>query len=539
MIKQPGQFTFDGLLNLRRYIQLAQKVGLFVLLRPGPYICSEWDLGGLPAWLLRDRKMKVRTNYPGYQQAVERYLKEVFQQVNDLQHVNGGPIIGVQIENELASYADDVLHLKYLKQVFLNNGVKEMLFTSDGPFQQPNSLKFAEEALPTINFKDYRKSANGISRIKQLSPDFPVVVMEFWSGWFDHWDSVHVPASASAMARNLQQILISGASVNFYMFHGGTNFGFMSGANGGTGYKPDVTSYDYVAPLSEAGDITPKYELIREMLMKYEPSIGALPELPTNTAKGDYGEVLIDQYLPLNDLLAQVKYLEIHEPVSVENLQLYEDCGQNHGFTLYRAYVPRGSTLKFTQPITDRAQVLLNGIEVGLLTWYSKYWTVQLQDSKQADDNILDILVENQGRINYGHFLDDQRKGINSSVLLDDKPIYNWKVMPLEFSQQYLETIWQSKKWKLFAHWVGPSALYRGILDLKHSPADTFLRLPKWTKGVVFINGFNIGRYWKAGPQQTLYVPAPLLHVGKNSIMIFELHKGSHAVMFEGVPQLS
>ncbi|XP_052252882.1 beta-galactosidase-1-like protein 2 isoform X2 [Dreissena polymorpha] len=547
---EPGQFNFGGILNIRKYIQTAKKVGLHVILRPGPYICSEWDFGGMPAWLLQDPTMKVRSDHPDYMKAVEKYLGMLIPEIVDLQYSKGGPIIAVQIENEFGSYSSDVGHLKFIKQELVKNGIVEMFFISDGIVNDKSGFQvapFYDEALPTANFMKYGLGEALFEQIKSISPHFPLVVMEFWSGWFDHWGQPHANPSTKYFASDLESLLQMGASVNFYMFHGGTNFGFMAGANwfNTSTYKSDVTSYDYIAPLNEAGDITPKYEIIRELIRRYEvipKGLPDLPDLPAISVKGNYGKVVIDQFMQMEDMINSVKPIKMDKPVPMEMLDLGEGTGQNYGFILYRTVIKQGTKLKFTRPVKDRVHVMLNGVEVGLFTWSSSFWEVKVTQDKVTDDNILDILVENHGRVNYVHQgfnrFNEEHKGITGEVLWDGQPIRNWQAYPLQFTEDDMERFNESSKWKIFANWKGITSLYRGTLNINGTPKDTFLNMKGWKKGVAFINGFNLGRYWDEGPQKTLYVPAPVLKPGDNKVVIFELHKASHSIMFEDTPIL-
>lgn len=549
----PGKFNFSRMLDIRQYILQAQMEGLYVILRPGPYICSEWDFGGLPGWLLKDRNMKVRSNYEGYKAAVERYFNTLIPMIADLQYSKGGPIIAVQIENEFGSYSSEVAHLMFLKQLLIKNGIQELLFVSDGIVKQRNGLeiaKFYDQTLPTINFMKFPLGKPLMQQVRSASSDFPIMVMEFWAGWFDHWTKPHAFSSAKNLGADLQSLLEEGANVNFYMFHGGTNFGFTAGANwfNDSSYQPDVTSYDYVAPLSEAGDITPKYEIIRALLKKMvlEPQgIVQLPDPPKNSVKGNYGLVSMDKYQTLEDMIIPIKPVLSDLPVPMEMLDIHDGYGQNFGFILYRAFIPKGGKkLKFSAPVQDRAQVMLNGMEIAVFSWHSKMWEIDLPVTKMSDENILDVLVENHGRVNYVHQgfnrFNEERKGISGNVLIDGQPVHKWKIYPLELKEPYIKSISENHKWLPFTNWAGNVAtLYQGNLIINATPRDTFINMQGWTKGNVFINGFNLGRYWKEGPQRTLYVPAPILKTGSNTIVVFELHKASHSVTFQDVHVIS
>lgn len=565
---KPGKFDFEGMLDIVKYIELAKEVGLYVIFRPGPYICSEWDFGGLPAWLLKDPNMKVRSNYPGYLKAVDRFFDKLIPMVEKYQHVHGGPIIAVQIENEFGSYSSEVAHLLYLKKLLLRNGIKELLFYSDGGSGFANA-NFYDEALPTANFKEYYYGKSMFRAIREVSKDFPLVNTEFWSGWFDHWNKPHANSDALKMADDFCNVMKAGASVNFYMVHGGTNFGFMAGANwfepkksdeSGLikgGYKSDITSYDYIAPLSEAGDITPKYEIAKTIIQRYAPEFadkGSLQFVPQNSPKAIYGEivqneyirnnpregkVMIESYLPLEDMLSGVQAISLKDrPVPMELLDIGNSgYGQNYGFILYRTHFLRGSQLKFSNPVQDRAQIFVNGVEVKTLDWNTKTWTVDLPQRKLSEENTLDILVENHGRVNYVHQgynkFNEERKGISGDVLLDNEVQKDWLVYPLEFQRDYANKIYGSHHFKPYTHSDYTTGLYKGSFVITAEPADSFIKMKNWNKGIVIVNGFNLGRYWNVGPQRTLYLPAPILKRGENKVLVFELYKGSNAIIFQ------
>ncbi|XP_062577620.1 beta-galactosidase-1-like protein 2 [Saccostrea cucullata] len=540
----PGEFNFSGLLDVREFIRQAGEEGLYVIFRPGPYICAEWDWGGMPSWLLKDPNMKVRSNYPPYVEAVKRFLDELLPRIVDQQHSCGGPIIAVQVENEFGSYSTEVDHLHVIREILLKNGIKELLLTSDNIFGLKRA-PFYKYALPTANFPTMEDGAKLFKMIREWSPEFPLMVMEFWPGWFDHWGQPHKGLDIPAFEACLSGILDAGGSFNMYMFHGGTNFGFMAGANyfEGSHYKPDVTSYDYDAPLSEAGDITPKYLKAREIILEkgLKPQgITSLPELPANVPKKAYGEIAVSQFLDLKNILSLMTPIKTTEPVLMENLDYHQGYGQCFGYILYRAEINPGKELLFTEVPKDRVQVMVNGEEKGILDWMSK-------DGKLEIDNILenstlDILVENHGRVNYIEYgsnrFNEERKGINRSIKLDGKEIKKWDIFPLDFKSNLLDSTRNCAEWKpITSNRKGPMIL-RTSLQIDDTPCDTFLDMNGWNKGVVFLNGFNLGRYWKIGPTRTLYVPAPLLKRGENEILIFEQHAPGSSISFLDSPLL-
>ncbi|XP_041373724.1 beta-galactosidase-1-like protein 2 isoform X2 [Gigantopelta aegis] len=539
----PGHFDFTGMLDIRKYIKLAQEVGLYVILRPGPYICSEWDFGGLPSWLLADPNMRVRTNYHGYQKAAKSYLSQLLSRVVDLQFSNGGPIIAVQVENEYGSYSNDTNHLTFLRDVLHKNGIIELLVTSDN-LDGMNRAPFYKDALPMANFKSLENGLAIFEKIRKLDDNFPLMVLEFWTGWFDHWGHTHKGFEIEKYKSVLEGILHQKSSVNFYMFHGGTNFGFMAGANFFDDYKPDVTSYDYDALLSEDGNVTKKYLATRVMLMELvlkQQGIQSLPQVPPMTPKAGYGSVKVVEYLSWQDMLEAIdNTVLVDEPTWMEMLKFQSGFGQSYGFIVYQKQIARGDNLKLSGFVQDRAQILLDAQQVAMVTWSDRDPSVRIQNQKSLAT--LDIVVENLGRVNFVRFgsnrLNEQRKGINGTVYLDKSTLQKWKVLPLDFNKDYLSRISSSTHWQEFKSSRDKPRMYKTILKIDNEPKDTFLYMKDWQKGVVFINGFNLGRYWDIGPQRTLYVPAPILKKGDNEVLIFEQHRSASEVRFQSTPIL-
>ncbi|XP_038062752.1 beta-galactosidase-1-like protein 2 isoform X2 [Patiria miniata] len=535
-----GDFDFSGILDIVAFLNLAKKVGLYVILRPGPYICSEWDLGGLPSWLLSYDEMKLRTMYPLYIDAVDKYFDQLIPLVEGLQYYRGGPIIAFQVENEYGSYGSDREYMTYIKEAMEKRNIKEMFLTSD------NSRSAMEKGhlpgvLLTANFQvDPERHFQDVKEIQ--GTDKPLMVMEFWPGWFDHWGEKHHIFSADGIGGLVKSILDLDASINFYMFHGGTNFGFMNGANYDARekhqYQPDITSYDYDAPLSEAGDLTEKYYKIKEVMKANTPKgtiPDTLPKAPTQIGKMAYGEVQITHYMTLDDSAEIVgEPVKMENPVAMEKLPINQDGGQGYGFLLYRTTVDHNpETLKLAHPPHDRAQVFLNSKEVGVMTRINKDkdTTLTLKDGVNGP-NTLELFVENMGRVNYGNKLDHERKGILGIVQIDGKTQLKWDMLPFEFKKPFLEALSSSSKWKEYQKVEGGRpALFKATLDVSDKqPKDTFVDMTGWEKGVIFVNGFNLGRYWSVGPTSTYYLPGPLLKQGKNEIIIFELHQSSSKI---------
>lgn len=521
---KPGKFDFSGILDIKRFIEIAGEVGLHVIVRPGPYICSEWEFGGLPAWLLADSDMKVRCMYKPYINAVERFYKELFKYLIPLQCTKGGPIIAMQIENEYGAYGNDKEYLKHIEKVMIENGADVLFFTSDQANERMLQSGCLPQILKTGNFGS--DAATKLPLIRQVQPKGPLMCMEFWNGWFDHWGENHHTRTAEDAAKSLDEILSMGGSVNSYMFHGGTNFGFLNGANCGDAYRPTISSYDSDAPLSEAGDITPKYELFKQVVSKYSKidPVKLLPPVP----KKKYGQFELKEQALLFDSLHLLS-----KPVERVTPEPMEKLGQNFGFILYRTTLkgPRPTSTLHIQDVHDRAQVFLNGKFLGIIE--REKWDCsqgKISFSIPPEGAVLDILVENMGRANYGsHMLD--RKGITEGVLLDGQFQFHWSIfcLPLEDLSKL--------EFKKDGITKGPM-FCRAKINIDE-PGDTFLTLPNWTKGICFINGFNLGRYWKRGPQRSLYIPAPLLRKGSNELIVFELEQTSdHVVEFNDKPSL-
>ncbi|MEU1862487.1 glycoside hydrolase family 35 protein [Streptomyces gardneri] len=517
-----GEFHVDGGLDLPRFLDLAAAEGLHVLLRPGPYICAEWEGGGLPSWLLADEDIEMRSRDPRYLKAVDDYLGALMATVGPYLATRGGPVIAVQLENEYGAYGDDSGYLADLAELLHRHGVDVPLFTCD----QPSDLKRGglDGVLRTVNFGS-RVDA-GLAALRTQQPEGPLMCSEFWIGWFDRWGGTHVTRSAEDAAADLDRLLAAGASVNLYMFHGGTNFGFTNGANDKGTYRPTVTSYDYDAPLDEAGDPGPKYAAFREVIARYapvpdEPVPAPAPKLAETVAELSTCAALLDQI----ELLGGPAVHADH-PVTMERL------GQPFGFVLYETTLPdAGRTVLRVDEVRDRAQVFVDGQPVGVLERENHEHALTFLAPRRGAR--LTVLVENQGRVNYGRAMHD-RKGLLGAVTANGLTLVDWHSRPLPMddpsapSYTALETS---------APPVGP-AFHRGHVDIDR-PADGFIALDGWTKGLVWINGFALGRYWSRGPQTTLYVPAPVLHAGRNEITVLELHGSTtRTVELRGTPDL-
>ncbi|MFG2650672.1 beta-galactosidase family protein [Streptomyces sp. NPDC048436] len=508
---RPDVFRLDGGLDLPAFLELAAAEGLHVLLRPGPYICGEWEGGGLPSWLLAEPEgqadsstgIQLRTQDPRYLAAVDRYFEALMPAVLPYLSTRGGPILAIQAENEYGAFGDDTAHLRHIEGALLRCGADVPLFTCDQPADlEDGSLP---GVLATANFGS--GSARNLAALRALRPTGPLMCTEFWIGWFDRWGGRHVVRDPAQAARELDELLATGASVNFYMFHGGTNFGFTNGANDKHTYRPTVTSYDYDAPLDEAGDPTEKYTAFRDVIARYAP----VPRegVPDRTKKiGALGTSLTECAPLLSNAPVLGSAVRSERPLTMEQLH------QDFGFVLYETELrTAGAVLLEAPDVHDRAQFFLDGQPVGVLERERHEQTLTFY--VPAAGAVLSVLVENQGRVNYGPALHD-RKGLLGGVRIDGAELTGWTNRPLP-----LDSL-DGLAYESPGQPVGP-AFHRGTFDIDE-PADTFLHLPGWTKGNAWINGFALGRYWSRGPQNSLYVPGPALRQGRNDIVVLELH---------------
>ena len=525
----PGKFDFSGMLDIEKYIQTAAELGLYVIVRPGPYICAEWDFGGLPAWLLKDKNMRLRCFYRPYLDAVERFFRVLFEKLKPYLSTNGGPILAMQIENEYGSYGNDKKYLSYLKELYERLGIDVLLFTSDGNNDTMLSGGTIPGVLKTFNFGSGSRTA--FLFLKKYAEKLPKMCMEFWCGWFDYWGGKHHTRSAEQTAFEIRGFLEQDASFNIYMFHGGTNFGFTSGSNYHKTFQPTVTSYDYCALLDEHGGYTSAYHKVRELLLKKQ---GITPQpLPQEIPCQHIGTVALQETAPLFANLENIA--EKHESPIPESMEYY---GQNFGLIYYKTVI-RGRyphTTYRVADVHDRAFVYVNGRKTAAIDrilenkkklfrpLYSDAFDVPAFDGECE----IGVLVDTLGRVNYGPKMYD-RKGI-SSIFSSTHALMDYVVYTIPLDN--LDRLDWSKP-------AGSGPLFlRGHFDADPGK-DTFVNVSGFTKGAVWVNGFNLGRFWNIGPSKTLYLPAPLLKEKGNELIVLEMEDtGARDLVLTDKPDL-
>ena len=500
---QPGVYDFTGQHDVAEFVREAQREGLWVNLRPGPYSCAEWEWGGFPAWLLKEPGMVVRSTDPRFMAAARRWLLRLGQELAPLQVGNGGPIIRVQVENEYGSFGSDHSYMEQIRTDIVDAGFNPpLLYTADGPEEIPNG---SLPDLPAgINFAP-GNAPKAFAALHKLRPDGPFMATEWWDGWFDHWGGPHNTTDAKQQADELKWILEQGYSISIYMFHGGTSFGWMNGANmDHTPYEPDVTSYDYDSALDESGRPTPKYFLFRDAIAKATGT--APPAVPAIEAPIAVPAVELTQSASLWDNLPK--------PVQSEQVLSMEDVGQAYGYILYLTTIPAPVAGDLVlDELHDYAMIYANGKLLGTLDRRLGQNHLPV-DFKKANTR-LDILVENSGRVNFGPQIRGERKGITRQVLLAGKPLTGWEIFPLPMLD--VSGLPFSNPGA-----CSGACFYRGRL-MVDKPGDTFLDTRNFNKGFVWVNGHPLGRIWKIGPQRTLYLPGPWLRQGANDVIVFDL----------------
>lgn len=510
---QKGKFDFSGNNDIAEFVKIAREEGLYVILRPSPYVCAEWEFGGYPYWLQNEKGLVVRSKEASYIKEYEKYIKEVGKQLAPLQVNHGGNILMVQIENEYGSYSNDKSYLALNQKLFKEAGFDGLLYTCD-PAKDINAGHLPG-LLPAVNGIDNPTLVKRLIKANHGGKG-PFYVAEWYPAWFDWWGTAHHTIPAKNYAGRLDSVLAAGISINMYMFHGGTTRGFMNGANFNdeNPYEPQTSSYDYDAPLDEAGNATAKFMLFRKIIARHLPDGTKLPAVPSPKPTIAISNIKLTQSARLAALLPK--------PVINKVPLTFEDLNQDYGFVLYRTELTGGKTgvLRLDE-LRDYAVIMINGKRVGELDRRHNQDSILLK--LPAGEVTLDILVENLGRINFGPYLLKNKKGITKQVLFNGKEIYGWNMYSLPFHN--LSGI----KYGQAGNYAAP-VLKKGFFNL-NKVADTYLDMSNWGKGVVWINGHNLGRYWQVGPQQTIYVPAEWLKKGTNEIEIFEQLKTNLSVV--------
>lgn len=507
-----GEYHFDGVLDLEKFLLTAQELGLYAIVRPSPYICAEWEFGGFPAWLLNE-STRIRSNEVVYLNHVADYYDVLMKKIVPHQLSNGGNILMVQIENEYGSYGEDKDYLRSIHNLMCERGITVPFFTSDGPWRatlRAGSM-IDEDILVTGNFGS--KAKENFDSMQKFFDEhdkkWPLMCMEFWDGWFNRWKEPIIQRDPHELAEAVREVLDQG-SINLYMFHGGTNFGFMNGCSArGVIDLPQITSYDYGAPLNEQGNPTEKYYALQKMIHDNYPDIQQMAPLvkPSLEIKN----------IPLTNKVSLFATLDtISEPIHSKYPKTMEELGQNTGYLLYRTTIEKDAEEERLRIIDgrDRSQLFVN--QKLQATQYQTEIGDDVKVFLPQNDNQIDVLIENMGRVNYGHklFADTQRKGIRTGVMADIHFITNWQHYCL--SLENCKKVDYSKEWQ-----PNQPSFYRYEFNLSEV-RDCFIDLSKFGKGIVFVNQTNIGRFWEVGPTLSLYVPSDLLNEGTNEIVIFE-----------------
>ena len=522
--KKPGEFDFSGILDIEKYLEIAQKVGLYAIVRPGPYICAEWDFGGLPAWLLKDKNMQIRCMYPDYLKCVERFYKELLPRLVPHLESHGGTIIAMQVENEYGSYGNDKEYLRYVEKLTRDCGIDCLLFTSDGNTNNMISGGSLPDIYKVLNFGSRSRTAFNV--LKGFENDGPNMCGEFWCGWFDHWRDKHHTRNSLEIVNEIKGFIDNDASFNMYMFHGGTNFGFAAGANQnqGHGYEPTVTSYDYCAMLTEWGDYTPAYHAVRKLLCEKQGI--ELPELPESPKLQSIGKIELTEAASLFENLDNIG--EKHHVPVPEGMEYF---GQNFGLIYYETTLKGkyNASPMYVKNVHDFAEVYFDGEKKTSIdrTLYTVEGKTTLKDvifkKKKGEsspflmpalsgERKIGVLVDTMGRVNYGENMLD-RKGI-SDIYLGIQRLMGYDVWTLPLDN--LDKLKYSSNVK-----KDEPVFLKGSFKTD-SKADCFVHLDGFNRGCVYINGFNLGRFWKVGPQKSLYIPGTLLK-DENEIIVFNI----------------
>jgi len=508
--QEPEEGVYDfttGNRNLAEFFNIVKDEDMWLILRPGPYVCAEWDLGGIPSYLLRYPDIKLRCMDPRYMAAAEKYIANLAEVIKPFLVTKGGPLLMIQIENEYGSYANDRNYLSRLKFIWDSCGVDVPAFTGDGP--TPYMLEAGTLPGCAVGL-DSGTSPADFSLARRINPGVPVFSSETYPGWLTHWGESWARPGTEELLKEVKFLMDNKKSFNLYVVHGGTNFGYMAGANsGGKGYEPDITSYDYDAPITEQGRATDKYKLLRDLIESYLPKGEKLPPIPD--------EIKTIETMPIELQVLTSVWDNLPEPVLSVQPKPFEAYDQAYGFMLYRTkLVGRKSGRLTVTDLHDYATVFLNDRYIGKLDRREGVNSIDIPES-DVSNPVLEIFVEGMGRINYGPYLID-RKGITDRVTLNGMTLMNWEVYKMPMDRQFIYDLRSSGRTL-----DKPGLFFRGNFVLPR-PNDTFFDMSNYSKGIVWVNGHNLGRYWNIGPQKRLYCPASWLRSGMNEIMVFDLH---------------
>lgn len=492
--------------NITAFIKICQEEGLYVLLRPGPYVCAEWDFGGLPAYLLKYPDIKIRCMDERYMPATNRYITALANEIVPLQYTNGGPILMVQIENEYGSYANDKIYLETVRQCWIKNKITVPFYTADGA--TPYMLEAGHIKGTAIGL-DSGSSDADFAQAEKADPDVPSFSSETYPGWLTHWGEKFAKPDTNDLKKEVEYLLKNKKSFNLYVIHGGTNFGFTAGANAFSPvqYQPDITSYDYDAPINEQGNVTAKYFMLRNLIAKYVNY--KIPDIP--------------KPIPVIEATAiDMKYMttiwkRLPPPILSVQPKPMEAYNQNQGLILYRTKLAghKSGQLKIWEP-HDYALVFLDGKFIDTVYRDGGNWTVDLPKT-ESENPVLDILVEGMGHINFAQFMID-RKGITDRVTLNGMTLMNWQIFLLPMDEKFVTKAATADRGMDNRNGI----FFKGSFDLLKT-GDTYFDMSNYSKGMVYVNGHNLGRYWNIGPQQRLYCPASWLKKNNNEIIVVDL----------------
>ncbi|XP_057656583.1 beta-galactosidase-1-like protein 2 [Diorhabda carinulata] len=548
-----GGSEYESFLDVAEFLKTAQEEDLLALVRPGPYICAEFEFGGLPSWILRNTTSVRNSQDNNYLSYMKRYFNMLLPILAMLQFQKGGPIIAFQIENEYGNTGrDDLSYLQAIQQIYKDNNLIELFYTSDPP--GANGRGAIPGVLQTANFNTNPKQ--NLDKLNTLQSNKPTMTMEYWTGWYDHWVEGHHTVDAETYKQRLLEILDYPSSVNQYMFVGSTNFGFLNGANSlysgtnNSGLQPTITSYDYDSPLTEYGAYTEKYNIVKEAIAERTPVKFSNPDQPELIPVIQYSSRHIDGQITFSDLINQAKdVIESEDIIPMESLPINGNSGQSYGYIVYsKTFTASGKvSIRIGGYVRDTVLVLNNGKLIspvpqtandinGFGFWRLENSTLDIETNEETAETTykIDLIVENFGRNNYGG-LDQFRqfKGLTEDVYLNGNKLVDWKIIPFEFKRSWTNSL---TNWQPVGSMEATPALYKFTLKLDDKPNDTYLDMRDWNKGIVIVNGFVLGRHFFLGPQQTLYLPAPFLTRGENTIIVFEHYNAPDQLSFSDKP---